>query len=420
MAASCVWKCCDQEREQAACNSAVVVQFSNGNLKNTDHVDFSLYRNIDVNAPRKKSRRIVVAETDRLSYVANNFGPESLKCNTLCKYYVGVLDKNTKRMEVHSAQLFNMHPIIPGESIPEDKTEKSTATSYREKVDSLIEAFGTNKQKRALNSRRLNLVGSEALHHAVAKAADGIIKQRGVEALEQDVAQSQAQNDIMHHLPPCHVDASRPEDVYPFDELLSPVEYAALEEAGSKFAELSAEELQKMEQEGSPMTVLLLLQTLPRDTEARERQARCAWYLNQLVRLSHQKMNINRKAFGEGCPRVVHNKIMRTFTIEVFNSGRLQSVVPTSMRVKLAAHCLALLLHVGQWTAELTLLQRDLGLTDTKMVEVAKSMGLRLSKRYPGAGDMAGLEEEHRLATLELPLVKYDQPKRQHKRKKMT
>lgn len=27
-----------------------------------------------------------VAETDRLSYVASNFGPESLKCNTLCKY----------------------------------------------------------------------------------------------------------------------------------------------------------------------------------------------------------------------------------------------------------------------------------------------------------------------------------------------
>lgn len=54
------------------------------------------------------------------------------------------------------------------------------------------------------------------------------------------------------------------------------------------------------------------------------------------------------------------------------------------------------------------------------MVEVAKSMGLRLSKRYPGVGDMAGLEEEHRLATLELPLVKYDQVKRLHKRRKMT
>lgn len=45
----------------------------------------------------------------------------------------------------------------------------------------------------------------------------------------------------------------------------------------------------------SPKTVLLLLQTLPKDAEARERQARCAWYLNQLIRLSHQKKNINRR-----------------------------------------------------------------------------------------------------------------------------
>lgn len=49
------------------------------------------------------------------------------------------------------------------------------------KVDSLIEAFGTNKQKRALNSRRLNQVGSDALNHAVAKAADTVIEQKGLE-----------------------------------------------------------------------------------------------------------------------------------------------------------------------------------------------------------------------------------------------
>lgn len=52
------------------------------------------------------------------------------------------------------------------------------------KVDSLIEAFGTNKQKRALSSRRLNQVGSDTLHQAVAKAADTVIEQKGLEGMD--------------------------------------------------------------------------------------------------------------------------------------------------------------------------------------------------------------------------------------------
>lgn len=47
-------------------------------------------------------------------------------------------------------------------------------------MDSCIEAFGTTKQKRALNSRRMNKVGSESLNCAVAKAAENIIDAKGV------------------------------------------------------------------------------------------------------------------------------------------------------------------------------------------------------------------------------------------------
>lgn len=48
-------------------------------------------------------------------------------------------------------------------------------------VDSLIEAFGTTKQKKALTSRRLNQVGKDTLHQAVAKAASSVIDKKGLE-----------------------------------------------------------------------------------------------------------------------------------------------------------------------------------------------------------------------------------------------
>lgn len=54
-------------------------------------------------------------------------------------------------------------------------------------MDSCIEAFGTTKQKRALNSRRMNKVGSESLNLAVSKAAENIIDTKGVEGKQLEL-----------------------------------------------------------------------------------------------------------------------------------------------------------------------------------------------------------------------------------------
>ncbi|XP_034543124.1 DNA-directed RNA polymerase I subunit RPA49 [Notolabrus celidotus] len=413
MAASCSLVCCGEENDS---DKAVIVRFTNGIINNADKLDFSMYKNTDDRNPRKSSRRIVVAETERLSYVGNNFRTGSMKCNNLCKYYVGVLNKQTMQMEVHSAQLFNMQPVIPGEETVTATAQDMTQT-YRDKVDSLIEAFGTNKQKRALSSRRLNQVGSDTLHQAVAKAATSVIEQKGLEVLQQELAESQ--EDLALHLPPCNAGADEPEDVYPFDDLLSPVEFEALEEAGSKMAALTSEELLKMREEGGCLSVLKFLGNLPSASEARDKTVRCAFYLSMLLNLAHQR-SINRK-FGqeEGCPRIVQNKLLRTFTVESFKNGRVQNMVSSSMRVKLAAFSLALLLHMGHMTADLTLLHRDLGITEARMIDIAKSMGLTLSRHARGKGDDAGQSEENRQAFLVVPLVKQDKFVETRKRKKM-
>uniref|UniRef100_A0A673C387 RNA polymerase I subunit E n=1 Tax=Sphaeramia orbicularis TaxID=375764 RepID=A0A673C387_9TELE len=396
MAASCSLVCCGEETDS---DKAVIVRFSNGSVKHAEKLDFAMYKSADENHPRKKTRRILVAETDGLSYVGDNFGAASMKCNSLCKYYVGVLNKQTMQMELHSAQLFNIFVM------------------FSLKVDSLIEAFGTNKQKRALSSRRLNQVGSDTLHKAVSKAANSVIDEKGLEVLQQEVAETESQGDLTLHLPPYNANADKPENVYQFDDLLTPVEFGALEQAGSKMATLSPEELQKMSDAGGCLTVLSHLQNLPSVGEAREKTARCAFYLSLLLRLARQK-NMNGK-FGqeEGCPRIVQRKLFKTFTVETFNNGRY-NMVSSSMRAKLAAHCLALLLHMGHMTANLTLLHRDLGITEARMIEVAKSMGLTLSK-FKGKGEEAALEDDHRHASLILPLVKYEQFMERRKRRKM-
>uniref|UniRef100_A0A8C7Z096 RNA polymerase I subunit E n=1 Tax=Oryzias sinensis TaxID=183150 RepID=A0A8C7Z096_9TELE len=415
MAASCRIVCCEEERES---DKAIIVRFSNGFTSNAEKLDFATFKNIEENNPRKKIRRIVVSESDRLSYVGQNFGEDLMKCNNLCRYYVGVLNKETMQMEIHSAQLFNMQPVIPGEAT-QDAKPQDTTLSYREKVDSLIEAFGTNKQKRALSSRRLNQVGSDALHHAVAEAASTVIDNKGLEALQQEVAETESQGALSLHLPPCNADAVKKEDVYPFEELLSPVEFAALEPNGQKMAALSQEELQKLKDQRGNLCVVKHLENIPSASEPREKTARCAFYLSLLIKLAHQKIVTRKFWIEEGCPRVIQSKILRTFTVETYNNGRVQNIVSTSMRAKIAAHSLALLLHLGDMTVNLSLLHRDLEINEARMLEIAKSMGLTISKPARGKGDEAQLQDEHRYASLVLPLIKYDKFVERRKRKKM-
>lgn len=358
-----------------------------------------------------------MAESDRLSYVGDNFGAGSLKCNSICNYYVGVLNKETMQMEVHNTLLFNMEPVIPGEL--ETTKSQDPTLSYRDKVDSLIEAFGTNKQKRALSSRRLNQVGSDTLHQAVAKAADTVIEQKGLEALQQEVAETESQGDIAFHLPPCNRDADKPENVYEFENLLTTVELKALAQAGSKMAALGPEELQKMKDARGCLCVMKHLENLPKEGEARDKMLCCIFYLSLLIKLARER-SINRK-FGqeEGCPRIIQSKMLTTFTVETFRNGRVQNMVASSMRVKIAAYCLALLLHMNHMTADLTLLHSDLGITEARMIEVAKSMGLTLSKSARVKGEEAMLQDDHKTAFLILPLVKYDQFTERRKRRKM-
>ncbi|XP_051983371.1 DNA-directed RNA polymerase I subunit RPA49 [Xyrauchen texanus] len=413
MATTCAWQPCEETEQDE-----FLVQFSNGHVKNAEQLEFKLFKHTDEVNPRKKNRRIVVAESDRLSYVGSNFGSGSLQCNNLCRYFVGVLDKRTMQMKVHNAQLLSMQPVIPGESVATDENTIK-ADTYRDKVDALIEAFGTTKQKRALTSRRLNQVGNDTLHQAVARAASNIIDQKGVEALQNAVIETETQTDTAVFLPPCNTEANKPEDVYPFDQLLSPIEFDALKDVGVKMAELTPEDLQKMRDDGSQQTVLQHLELLPKEGAARERLSRCAWYLSFLIKVSQQKRLNHKFGMADGCPRIIINKVLKNFTVESFHNGSLRNTVSTSMRMKLASHCLALLLHMGDQTANLTRLHRDLRISDVKMLELAKAMGLTLSRQLAYNTEESGTQDEHRIVSLVIPLVRYERRVDRRKRKKM-
>lgn len=414
MAAAARW--CYRGDPQEA-QSAPLVQFSNGKLRNSENMDFTLYKSKDATNPRKKHQRILTSETDRLSYVGKNFGSGVLKCNSLCRYFVGVLDKDAGQMEVYNAELFNMQPLLSDDVIDDDPSDYQNK-SYREKVDSCIEAFGTNKQKRALNSRRMHQVGSETLNVAVTKAAENIIETKGVAALVSDAALDDLQ-DASLFLPPCQEDADKPENFYRFEDILSPAEYEALQTPAAAFISITPEEILKKTEEKSHCSfVLEELKSMPLNEDRADHKARCLWFLDALIKFSFQKVIKKKHALGPDCPHVINSKLMKNFTALTYNNGSIQNLISASMKAKITAYVIALALHINNFQTDLTVLQRDMKLRENRILEIAKAMRLKISKRKGPSGLTD--DEDHKLATLSLPLPVYKPAGRQRKRKKMT
>ncbi|XP_019372354.1 PREDICTED: DNA-directed RNA polymerase I subunit RPA49 [Gavialis gangeticus] len=413
MAAAAVWSYRGGPRDE---QSALLVQFSNGRLQNSEDMNFTLYKSKDTTNPRKKDRRILTSETERLSYVGNNFGTSALKCNSLCRYFVGVLDKDSGQMEVYNAELFNMQPLLSDDVIEEDLSDYQNK-SYREKVDSCIEAFGTNKQKRALNSRRMNRVGSETLNMAVTKAAENIIDAKGVAALVSDAAQDDVE-EVSVFLPPCHEEADKPENIYRFEDLISSAEYEALQAPAAALTNLTSEEILKKPEEERPCSfVLEELKSMPVDESSRDHKARCLWFLDTLIKFSYKKVIKKKYPMGPDCPRIINKKLTKNFSALTYNSGRIQNLISGSMKAKITAYVVALALHINSFQTDLTLLQRDMKLHESRMLDIAKAMRLKISKKKGLSG--LGADEDHKFGILSVPLPSYKPSRGQRKRKKM-
>ncbi|KFR12719.1 DNA-directed RNA polymerase I subunit RPA49, partial [Opisthocomus hoazin] len=381
----------------------------------------------------------------------------------LSRYFVGVLDKDSGQMDVYNAEIFNMQPLLSdlirmpvtscpladqcllyGWVVPSEMFEvflenvnvkqvvissvflRWKASSVQQPVlicfslaqmDLCIEAFGTSKQKRALNSRRMNAVGNDTLNTAVTKAAANVIDAKGVTALIQDVAQDDVQN-ISIFLPPCNEDADKPENVYKFEDILSPAEYEALQVPAAVFVTITAEEIAKKTDDKSHCSfVLEELKFLPADEKSRDHKARCLWFLDTLIKFSYLKVIKKKHPMGPECPHIISRKLMKNFTSLTYNNGSVQNLVSASMKAKIAAYVIALALHINNFQTDLTILQNDLKLPESRMIDIAKAMRLKISK----AKGLPGLESDqnHRLGTLSLPLPAQKASGSQRKRKKM-
>ncbi|NXP19452.1 RPA49 polymerase, partial [Scytalopus superciliaris] len=200
--------------------------------------------------------------------------------------------------------------------------------------------------------------------------------------------------------------------------VLSPTEYEALRVPAAALAGATAEDIAKKVEERSHCSfVLEELKFLPADEKSRDHKARCLWFLDTLVKFSHLKVIKKKNAMGPECPHIISRKLMKNFTSLTYNNGSVQNLISASMKAKIAAYVITLALHINNFQTDLTILQNDMKLQESRILDIAKALRLKVSK----AKGAPGLESDqnHKLGTLSLPLPVQKAPVGQRKRKKM-
>uniref|UniRef100_A0A8C4WX82 Uncharacterized protein n=1 Tax=Eptatretus burgeri TaxID=7764 RepID=A0A8C4WX82_EPTBU len=255
------------------------------------------------------------------------------------RYFVGVLNKKRSKLKVCDAQIFRMVPKIPGMS---------------ECVDFLTEAFGSHRSKRALSSRRLNVVGTEKLEQTVAAVAHQVIEEKGAEALSDAVSRAQNTHNLSH-LPPCCPDAGSVAEIYSLSNRILLI------------------------------TILITLPSLPTFT-----------------------------SLPPSLTRVRMVQLTLDWFVPLWCSGSMTRVITPPLKDKLNVYALAIALHISDFKMDITHLRADLKVSQKKIVELGRAMGLRIkhasvSKNQKTKPEFR-LEDIHWQATLQLPFVLPEPP----------
>jgi DNA-directed RNA polymerase I subunit RPA49 len=368
--------------EQEGC---FLVTFANGELKSssTKQPKFSLYHKGGGTATKK--RKIMVAETDQMTYVGTNYDDNSQTSTAnLCKYYIGALDRQTGRMTVQRAELMHLRPYIPGKT-DVDLSEESPVKLEKSQVrDEMVALFGSERQKRAFAAYKRNKVDSGALETALASA----VTEAGTSQEATGEAAASMQGSGL--APPFNPQAQTPQDVYNVSDIISLVDLAAVQVTGQVFTAATKEDIDQWRQQAKyPEYILSHVANLPSSEPERSLKASLLLYCNWLIQMYTQThRGFEKKGLqlsGEVPPPDVEKNLLEKFSELLPDAARKPGKVPqrrvtSRMKDKILLHLLVLTLILDDFSVECSTLQQDLKVTTKKLMDNYKSLGCRVSK----------------------------------------
>lgn len=357
------------------------VQFTNGHLESSA-LRVPKFKLFNKTNDRTKKRRVVVANTDQMTYFGMSHSSDStLTPSRICKYYIGIHDPSSSNLTLHKAELLTLTPYIPENCQLEPTEVTPTKVDRRQSLKALVSSFGSEKQKRAVTAAERNRVDPASLDAVLATAVTHARGEAEKAAEEPSVPEGSLL--VPRHNP----DAQTPQDVYNLGDIITDEELRALKREAKVFTEVSSEELLSWKtNQMYPKFVLCRIPLLPSHEPNRTLKASILLYICYLFEMYHLKnKEVQKHGVVLTCtspPPVVMERLVASFAENTSpHADKPSYVISQRMKDKVLSHLFALLLMLDNFSVDCAELQKDFELTSSKLVDHFRALGCSITKK---------------------------------------
>ncbi|KAF9347390.1 DNA-directed RNA polymerase I subunit rpa49 [Mortierella sp. NVP85] len=337
-------------------------------------VHFELYKPTNEENRAKRKKRILVADTGNVEFVGQNFGENARQ--GFCRYVIAVRDTETNKVVFKDAPVIAVNRTI--KSLKNARHHSTATSQFLQAKNSLGEAFGTKKIKQQIKSVERNAVnvntleGVSGILHSSISAKTSALPSK---------AEINAKADEDRPIPPYDINATKVEDIYKLDVLITPAEYQLV--PFKSLLDKSVQPQTALPFQGSTYVNDSLKAALSVSKKDRHR-IRLLMYINFLMAfrtIPDRKLDdteIVNRVMGE-TPSMILENFYERFTESPDGSDKKHTFTPKS-KDKLLCWIFAIALTLENFNMDASALTRDLSLRQTKVNELLKSLGCKISE----------------------------------------
>jgi DNA-directed RNA polymerase I subunit RPA49 len=382
-----------------------LVYFTHGDLKAGECID----ANIDEiecteNSSRPKKKLKLSINDESMNYEA--FEEDDLP------YCVGVLDKNNGEISILETKFFVMKPGCYSKQNGDADADKDKPT-FTDRLNSLTEAFGSSRKRKALHTKLKNKLDSETLDKAADTAIQASMENRNKlqpdEATDKESDPSLVENYAI--LPTPNKDATKPAEVYPTESVsLTQSELDTLAVTlATKFITSTKETIASWNtKQVYPEYITNRLPSIINSKVQQFKLSKCKLlaYINYLIKLYQLKSAQLRSKLplkAAEIPDALIEKFLDNYTVVSSNNagGKKLRSMPRRLKDKLACHIMIIALHIDDFSCDLQSLQKDLKISIQRLSDYYLALGCHIKSHATTVNDKKYIGK---LAVLSLPL----------------
>ncbi|KAG0317427.1 DNA-directed RNA polymerase I subunit rpa49 [Linnemannia gamsii] len=378
-------------------------------------IPFNVYKPESEESKNKKKRRIVEADTGKVEFVGQNFGDNARA--GYCRYVLAIRDRDTEKITFKDAPVIPINRTI--KSLKNAKGPIASKEQFMQAKNTLGEAFGTKKIKQQIKSVERNAVNVSTLDSIAGILHDSIAAKTSALPSKESI---KAKADEDRPIPPFDLAATKVEDIYKIDTLITPAEYqvipfkALLEKTNQPLAALP---FQSSAYVNGALTVALSISKKDRH------KIRLLMYISFLMAfrtIPDKKLDDSEfvnKIMGD-VPSVIMENLYERFTESPEGADKKRHTFTPKSKDKLLCWILAIALTLENFNMDAGSLTKDLSMKQTRVNELYKSLGCKVNELTATEKAQAGASNEEaktmKRAILTVPLT-FPLPKRGPKAK---